>query len=54
MVVTVRRPMPGHSITSICEGDAFRIIFREPSFGGMFVGEDLEAIASPTALLVST
>jgi hypothetical protein len=30
---------PGHSIISYAKGDALRIIFRKPSFGGVFVGE---------------
>lgn len=54
-----RRPAPqatdpGHSITSYAKATPSGSFSAKPSFGSVFVGEDLEEIGSPTALLVST
>ena len=54
-----RRPAPqatdsGHSITSYAKATPSGSFSAKPSFGSVFVGEDLEEIGSRTALLVST
>ena len=47
-------PRSGSIQNLIFERHPFRIVFREPFLGGVFVGEDLQVIGSPTCLLVST
>jgi hypothetical protein len=32
------------------ERNAFSVVFREPSLGGLFVGEDLEIVGVPDTL----